>query len=103
MLQTACGTSIPRTRPSSVTIGKGGDKPRESATDHPYNQGSEQYQVEQMLAPDEQMFVDFGKLIRNQVPDKNGHVLPTDLTSGAYRLRDLEHNPLGTQTVEKLA
>jgi hypothetical protein len=48
-----------------------------------------------MLAPDEQMLVDFGKLIRNQVPDKNGHVLPPDLTSGAYRLRDLEHNPLG--------
>ena len=48
-----------------------------------------------MLAPDEQMLVDFGKLIRNQIPDKNGYVLPPDLTSGAYRIRDLEHNPLG--------
>ena len=48
-----------------------------------------------MLAPDEQMLVDFGKLIRNQIPDKNGYVLPPDLTSGAYRIRDLEHNLLG--------
>ena len=94
MLQTACG-SIPRTTPSSVTIGNGGNKPAKAELTILYNQGSEQYQVEQMLAPDEQMLVDLGKLIRNQVPDKNGHVLPPELTSGAYRLRDLEHNPLG--------
>ena len=95
MLQTACGTSILRTTHSSVTIGNGGNKPAKAELTILYNQGSEQYQVEQMLAPDEQMLVDFGKLIRNQVPDKNGHVLPPDLTSGAYRIRDLEHNPLG--------
>ena len=76
-------------------IGNGGNKPAKAELTILYNQGSEQYQVEQMLAPDEQMLVDFGKLIRNQVPDKNGHVLPPDLTSGAYRIRDLEHNPLG--------
>jgi hypothetical protein len=33
--------------------------------------------------------IDFGKLIRCQIPGKDGHVLPPDLTSGAYRLRDL--------------
>ena len=80
MLQTACG-SIPRTTPSSVTIGNGGNKPAKAQLTILYNQGSEQYQVEQMLAPDEHMLVDFGKLIRNQIPDKKGHVLPPDLTS----------------------
>ena len=80
---------------SLLTVGNGGNKPAKAELTILYNQGSEQYQVEQMLAPDEQMLVDFGKLIRNQVPDKNGHVLPPELTSGAYRLRDLEHNPLG--------
>jgi hypothetical protein len=42
-----------------------------------------------MLAPDEQMLVDFAKLIRNQIPDKNAHVLPPELSSGAYRIHDL--------------
>jgi hypothetical protein len=30
------------------------------------DQGSSQYQIEQMLAPDEQMWLDFGKLIYDQ-------------------------------------
>ena len=80
---------------SLLTVGNGGNKPAKAELTILYNQGSGQYQVEQMLAPDEQMLVDFGKLIRNQILDKNGHVLPPDLTSGAYRIRDLEHNPLG--------
>ena len=54
-----------------------------------YIQGSSQYKIEQMLAPDEQMWLDFGKLIHDQVPDKDGHTLPPDLASGSYRIRDL--------------
>ena len=45
------------------------------------NQGSEQYQIEQTLAQDEQMQVDFGKLIREQIPDKFGDSSPPNLTS----------------------
>jgi hypothetical protein len=60
-----------------------------------YNEGKEQYQVEQMLAPDEQMELDFGKLIHDQVPDNAGHRLPPDLTSGAYRVRDLTDIAVG--------
>ncbi len=33
--------------------------------------------------------MDFGKLIHDQVPDKNGQTLPPGLTSGAYSIRDL--------------
>lgn len=38
----------------------------------------------QTLQPDEQMWMDVGKLIREHIPDKNGNVLPADLTSGSY-------------------
>jgi len=41
------------------------------------------------------MLVDLGKLIRNQVPDKDGDTLPPDLTSGAYRIRDLTDTAVG--------
>jgi hypothetical protein len=61
-----------------------------------YNQGTGQYQIERTLAPDEQMALDFGKLIHNRVPDKNGNTLPPDLTWGTYRLLDLNDNPTGS-------
>jgi len=41
------------------------------------------------------MWIDVGKLIREQVPDKNGKVLPADLTSGSYEFRDLTDFALG--------
>jgi hypothetical protein len=87
---------VDRTHNSLVTIANGGNTPAQAQLTILYNQGSGQYLIEQTLAPDEQMGIDFGKLIHNQVPDKNGHTLPPDLTWGAYRLRDLNDNPLGS-------
>jgi hypothetical protein len=81
---------------SLVTIANGGNTLARAQLTILYNQGAGQYQVEQTLAPDEQIVLDFGKLIRNQVPDKNGHTLPTGLTGGTYRLLDLNDNPLGS-------
>jgi hypothetical protein len=81
---------------SLITIANGGNTPAKAQLTILYNQGSGQYQVEQALAPDEQMVLDFGKLIRNQVPDKNGHTLPPGLAAGTYRLLDLNDNPLGS-------
>jgi hypothetical protein len=80
---------------SLVAVGNGGDKPERAQLTILYNQGRDQYQVEQTLAPDEQMAFDFGKLIRDQVPDKNGHTLPPDLTFGTYRLLDLTDSAAG--------
>ena len=80
---------------SLVTIGNGGNKPEQAQLTILYNQGKDEYQIEQMLAPDEQMELDFGKLIRNQVPDKNGHTMPPGLTSGTYRIRDLSDSAAG--------
>jgi hypothetical protein len=80
---------------SLVTVGNGSNKQAKAELTILYNQGSQKYQLEQVLAPDEQMSVDFGKLIRQQVPDKQGRVLPVDLTFGAYRVRDLADSAAG--------
>jgi len=74
---------------SLVAVGNGGNKPAQAELTLLYNQGKGQYRVVQPLAPDEQMFVDFGKLIQGQIPDEDGSVLPPDLTYGVYRIRDL--------------
>lgn len=42
------------------------------------------------------MWIDVGKPIREQVPDKNGKVLPQDLTSGPYQFRDLTDKFIGS-------
>jgi hypothetical protein len=81
---------------SIFTAGNGGTKPALAAFTIFYNQGAEKYQLEQTLQPDEQMWIDVGKLIREHVPDKNGKTLPEDLTSGSYEIRDLTGSGLGT-------
>src|SRR3989454_8531302 len=48
------------------------------------------------LQPDEQMWIDVGRLIRERVPDQSGKTLPVDLTSGAYEFRDLTNPGNGT-------
>jgi hypothetical protein len=80
---------------SLVTVGNGGNQTVQAELTILYNQGREQYQMEQKLAPEEQMLVDFGRLIHEQIPDKSGHVLPPDVTLGAYRVRDLTDQALG--------
>jgi hypothetical protein len=86
---------VDSTHNSLITATNGGSQAVQAELTILYNHGSSQYKVEQTLAPDEQMLVDLGKLIRNQVPDKDGHTLPPDLTSGAYRLRDLTDTAVG--------
>src|SRR5580765_1761013 len=61
-----------------------------------YNQGTQKYQLEQNLQPGEQMWMDIGKLIRENVPDKTGKTLPSDLTTGSYEFRDLTNKVVGS-------
>ena len=81
---------------SIITAGNGGTKPTQAAFTIFYNQGTQRYDLEQTLQPDEQMWIDVGKLIREQVPDKKGKALPMDLASGSYEFRDLTHTGVGT-------
>jgi hypothetical protein len=80
---------------SLITGGNGGSKPLQAAFTIYYNQGMQKYELEQTLQPDEQMWMDIGKLIREHVPDKNGNTLPADLTSGSYEFLDLTNNGVG--------
>ncbi len=81
---------------SIITAGNGGTKPTQASFTILYNQGTQKYQLEQTLQPGDQMWVDIGKLIRGNVPDKNGKTLPADLTTGAYEVRDLTNKGVGT-------
>ena len=81
---------------SIITVGNGGTKPTQAAFTILYNQGTQKYQMEQTLQPGEQMWMDIGKLIRENVPDKKGKTLPADLTSGSYEIRDLSNRAIGT-------
>jgi hypothetical protein len=81
---------------SIITAGNGGAKPTHAAFTLFYNQGAQKYQLEQTLQPDEQMWMDIAKLIRENVPDKSGKTLPKDLTSGSYEFRDLTNTGIGT-------
>jgi hypothetical protein len=79
-----------------ITAGNGGTKPTKAAFTIFYNQGAQKYELEQALQPDEQMWIDVGKLIREHTPDKNGNVLPQDLAFGSYDIRDLTNKGVGT-------
>jgi hypothetical protein len=81
---------------SIITAGNGGTKPTQAAFTIFYNQGTQRYDLEQTLQPDEQMWIDVGKLIREHVPDKTGKVLPPELTMGSYEFRDLTNTGVGT-------
>ncbi len=81
---------------SIVTAGNGGTKPTQTSFTIFYNQGTQKYELDQTLQPGEQMWMDIGKLIRQNVPDKNGKPLPADLTTGSYEIRDLTNKGIGT-------
>ena len=81
---------------SIITAGNGGSKPTQAAFTIFYNQGTQRYQLEQTLQPGEQMWMDIGKRIRENVPDKNGKTLPVDLSTGSYEVRDLANKGVGS-------
>jgi hypothetical protein len=81
---------------SIITAGNGSKKTTDAAFTIFYNKGADKYELQQTLQPDEQMWIDVGKLIHDRVPDKNGNVLPTDLTMGSYEFRDLKDVGIGS-------
>ena len=80
---------------SIITAGNGGTTPIRAAFTVYYNDGQQKYELEQTLEPDEQMWMDIGKLIKEQVPGKDGKLLPVTLTTGSYEFRDLTHPGIG--------
>lgn len=80
---------------SILTVGNGGTAPAQTRFTIVYDGGRAKYETEQTLQPDQQMWVDVGKLIHERVADKNGKTLPVDLTSGTYEWRDLTNKDIG--------
>jgi len=76
---------------SILTAGNGGREPVRAVFNAFWDHGRQSYQLEQTLGPDQQMWVDIGKLIREGVPDRDGTVLPRELASGTYEFRDATH------------
>lgn len=68
---------------SIIAIGNGGTKPTTAALTLTFNQGTGSYEIDQLLQPDQQMWIDVGQLIRGQAPDKNGNILPAALAMGS--------------------
>jgi len=87
---------------SIITVGNGGTRPTQTAFTIFYNQGAQRYDLEQVLQPDAQMWIDIGKLISEHVPDKNGNLLPPGVTSGSYEFRDLTDIGVGSLFEGKL-
>jgi hypothetical protein len=87
---------------SIITVGNGGMEQARAQLTFYYHGGQDKYQVEQTLAPEEQMWLDLGKLIRDQVPGKDGKTIPPEVTSGVYQIEDLSHVVLGPLYEAKL-
>ncbi len=80
---------------SFITTGNGGSVPVKAQMTLYYDAGKKRYDIEENLNPHEQIWVDVGKLIRQAVPDKNGQILPADVMTGSYELRDLTDRGIG--------
>ena len=72
-----------------------GGIPAQAAITLFYGDGGVYDLPEKALAPGEQMWVEIGKLIRDQIPDKKGHVLPPNVMEGSYEIRDLKNRQFG--------
>jgi hypothetical protein len=60
------------------------------------------HRVSDYLAPDQQTWTDLGKLIRDQVPGKDGKTIPPSVTSGVYQIEDLDDALIGPLYEAKL-
>lgn len=80
---------------SLITAGNGGDRPINARMTLFYEGGKSKYNIEKQLAPGEQIWADVGQIIRRQLPDKDGHVIPPTEMAGSYELLDLDHHSKG--------
>ncbi len=81
------------THDTFIAVGNAGNSASKARITFYYNSGQGKYQIEQTLAPDEQVWLDIGKLIRNQVPDLKGSTVPVNIMSGSYELDNRTDKP----------
>jgi hypothetical protein len=86
---------VDATHNTLITTGNGGSEPTAAEVTLFYNGGKDRYRIEKVLSAGEQLWLDLGHLIRDQVPDSDGKTLPPDTMTGSYELRDLDHAYVG--------
>jgi hypothetical protein len=86
---------VDSTHNSLITTGNGGSETTKAQVTLFYNGGKSRYRIEKLLMPGQQLLLDVGQLIRNQVPDTDGTVIPPETMMGSYELRDLDHPAVG--------
>ena len=93
---------VDATQNTLITTGNGGSEETTAEVTLFYNGGKSRYRMEKMLAPGQQLWLDVGHLVRDQVADADGHTLPPDTMTGSYELRDLDHALVGSLYEGKL-
>jgi hypothetical protein len=78
-----------------VAVTNGGTSATDALLTLHYDNGQKKYEIQQTIKPGDQMWLNFADLIHHSVPDRNGQVLPADLTSGTYDLEDLSPGTAG--------
>lgn len=78
-----------------ITTGNAGSEQTGAEVTLFYNGGRSKYRMEKTLSPGQQLWVDVGHLVHDQVPDSDGNTLPPETMTGSYELRDLDHATIG--------
>ncbi len=86
---------VDATHNTLITTGNGGTEPTAAEVTLFYNGGKSKYRIEKILSPGQQLWIDLGHVVHDQVPDSDGNPLPLDTMSGSYELRDLDHATVG--------
>jgi hypothetical protein len=86
---------VDSTHNTLITTGNGGSETTTAQVTLFYNGGKSRYRLEKLFAPGQQLVLDVGRVIRNQVPDSDGNFIPPDTMTGSYELRDVDHPGVG--------
>jgi hypothetical protein len=78
-----------------IAVTNSGQKPVETLLSLHYANGEKIYEMQQTIAPGDQMWVNLASLIRDRVPDRKGNLLPADLASGTYDVQQINSDPRG--------
>jgi len=66
-----------------------GTRPADALLTLYYDGGAQKYELQQTIAPGDQMWVNLAQIVQKRLPDRNGNTLPVDVGSVTYSLRDL--------------
>ena len=72
-----------------VAVTNGGTRPTDALLTLHYDNGEKKYELQQTIQPGDQMWLNMADLIRKRVADRHGNLLPAELTTGTFDLRDL--------------